>query len=72
MASSTQQDKSAVTVKDLAAKLGTEPKELRKFIRGLELGVGRGARYRWDSLTDAQPKQIAAAWRKAHTAAKES
>jgi hypothetical protein len=67
MASTTKQDKPAVTVKDLAAKLGTEPRDLRKFIRGLDLGVGRGARYQWGSLTEAQPKQIAAAWRKAHT-----
>lgn len=62
----TKQDTPTTTVKDLAAKLGTDPKELRKFIRGMELGVGRGARYRWNTLNDAQPKKIAAAWRKAH------
>jgi hypothetical protein len=72
MANSTQQDKPAVTIKDLAAKLGTDAKDLRRFIRGMELGVGRGGRYRWDTLSDPQPKKIAAAWKKANAAQKEA
>lgn len=63
--STTKQDKPAVTTKDLAAKLGAEPRELRKLIRTLDLGVGRGSRYGWDSMSDPTVKKISAAWRKA-------
>jgi hypothetical protein len=73
MASSTQQqDKPAITAKVLADKLGTQPRELRKFIRTLDLGVGRGARYAWPAMSDPAVKKITAAWRKAHADAKEA
>jgi len=71
MASSTQ-DKPSVGIKEISQKLGTEPKELRKFIRGMELGVGRGTRYAWPSLSDPTVKKIMAAWRKAHASEKEA
>jgi hypothetical protein len=64
VASSTQQD-NTIGIKDVADKLGTEPRDLRKFVRGMHLGVGRGTRYAWASLADPQVKQIMAAWRKA-------
>lgn len=63
MANSTQQ---GIGIKQVAEKLGIEPKDLRKFIRGMELGVGRGTRYTWPSLSDPTVKKIMAAWRKAH------
>ena len=66
MTSSTQQDKPAVTVKVLADKLGTQPKDLRRFIRGMELGVGRGGRYGWASMSDPAVKRISSEWRKAN------
>ena len=46
--------------------MGTEPRELRKFIRGMELGVGRGTAYKWPSFSDPAVKKIIAAWTKAH------
>jgi hypothetical protein len=56
-----------VTVKDLAEKLGTTPYELRKFIRGLDLGVGRGTRYQWPSMNSADVKRICHEWESAAT-----
>jgi hypothetical protein len=63
---------STVGIKDLAAKLGTEPRDLRRFVRGLDLGVGRGTRYAWASLSAPEPKRITAEWKKAHAEAKEA
>ena len=65
MASTQQQDKPSIGVKQVAEKLGVEPKDLRKFIRSMDLGVGRGTRYAWPSLADPQVKKIIAAWTKA-------
>lgn len=64
--------KPTLTVKDLAAKLGTEPKQVRKFIRGMDLGVGRGTRYAWANMSDPAVKKIVAAWTKAHADRKEA
>jgi hypothetical protein len=66
MSASSNSTQSTVGVKDLAAKLGTEPRDLRRFIRSLDLGVGRGVKYAWPSLTAPEPKRIAAEWAKAH------
>jgi hypothetical protein len=54
-------DKS-VGVKQLADKLGTTPYELRKVIRSLDLGVGRGTRYAWPSMQSADVKKITRAY----------
>lgn len=63
------------TPKALAAELNTNPKALRRFMRGLAdaavkagtdpevARVGQGNRY---DLTAAQAKKIKAAWNKAH------
>jgi hypothetical protein len=47
-----------VGIKDIAEKLGVEPRALRAFIRTLDLGVGRGTRYAWPSLSDPTVKRI--------------
>jgi hypothetical protein len=54
-----------IGVKEVAAKLGTDPRELRKFLRTLDLGVGFGSRYRWASLSDPAVKRIVKAWAEA-------
>jgi len=46
----------------LAVKLGTNPRELRKFIRAQGIGVGRGSRYQWPSMASAEVKRITVAW----------
>ncbi|MCW3057154.1 MAG: hypothetical protein JWO21_1123 [Solirubrobacterales bacterium] len=51
-----------IGVKDLAAKLGADPREVRKFLRGQDLGVGFGSRY---SFTPTQVKKLTAAWEQA-------
>ncbi len=54
-----------IGVKELASKLGTDPRTLRKFIRGLDLGVGTGSRYRWTGMSDPAVKRITKAWKEA-------
>jgi hypothetical protein len=57
--------KPAVGIKELAAELGTDPRELRAFLRGLDLGAGRGKRYAWPSMTDPTVKRIVREWQDA-------
>jgi hypothetical protein len=54
--------KAAVGVAELATKLGTDPRALRKFIRVQGIGVGRGSRYSWPSMASAEVKRIVTAW----------
>lgn len=56
---------STVGVKEIAAKLGVEPRQLRAFIRTMDLGVGRGTRYAWPTLSDPTVKRICREWQKA-------
>lgn len=56
---------SEITIKDLAATLKTDVRSLRAFVRGLELGCGRGTRYAWPSMTDATVKRIVRDWQAA-------
>ncbi len=51
-----------IGVKELASKLGADPREVRKFLRAQDLGVGFGSRYRWPSLTDPAVKKLIKAW----------
>jgi CO/xanthine dehydrogenase Mo-binding subunit len=60
MATTTQV--TTIGVKQVAEKLGTDPRELRKFIRSMDLGVGFGSRYAWASMADPQVKRIVKAW----------
>jgi phage antirepressor YoqD-like protein len=58
--------KTPVGVKDIAAKVGTEPKHLRAFLRSQGVGVGSGKRYAWPSMGDPQVRAIVKAWKDAH------
>lgn len=58
--------KPPVGVKEVAAKVGTEPKALRAFLRKQAVGVGSGARYAWPSMSDPQVRAIVKAWKDAH------
>ena len=51
-----------IGVKELASKLGTDPRELRRFLRSRDEGVGFGRRY---SFTPAQVKKLTEAWEQA-------
>lgn len=64
--STTTKDKPPVGVKEIAAKVGTEPKVLRAFLRKQGVGVGSGARYAWTSMSDPQVRAILKAWKAAH------
>jgi hypothetical protein len=58
----------AVGVKEVAAKVGTDPKTLRVFLRKQGVGVGSGKRYAWASMSDPGVRQIVRDWRKAQEA----
>ena len=52
-------------IKQVAEKLGTDPRTLRAFVRTLDLGVGYGSRYAWPSMGDPAVKRIVREWGKA-------
>jgi phage antirepressor YoqD-like protein len=57
-------------VKDLAKRLKTDPRDLRKWLRAEGHGLGhRGKRY---AFTPDEAKTLAAAWRKAQKEAGDS
>jgi len=58
-----------IGAKELAAKLGTDGRTLRKFLRAQGIGVGFGNRYSWPSLADPQVKRITKLWNEAGEAA---
>lgn len=60
------QPKQALSVKDLAEKLGTEPRTLRAFLRRTGHGAGKGSRYVFDA---AAIKKVTAAWEAEQAAA---
>lgn len=60
MASTTE--KPEVTIAELATTLKTDARTLRAFVRGLDLGCGRGTRYAWPSMSDGTVKRIVRAW----------
>lgn len=67
MATTTEKDTTTktsteVTIAALAATLNTDARTLRGFVRGMKLGCGRGARYAWPSMNDADVKKIVRAW----------
>lgn len=59
-AASTPEKDSGVTLKDLATRLGRDPKSVRSAIRRIKGGaqVGQGGRYRWDSWDDKELKAL--------------
>lgn len=54
-----------VGVKEVAAKVGADPKTLRVFLRAQGVGVGSGKRYVWPSMSDPAVRQIVREWGKA-------
>jgi hypothetical protein len=54
-----------IGVKELAEHLRADPREVRKFLRSQDLGVGLGSRYRWPSLSDPAVKKLVKAWEQA-------
>ncbi|HEV3047734.1 MAG TPA: hypothetical protein VGY13_10270 [Solirubrobacteraceae bacterium] len=54
-----------VSVKQLAARLAVDGRELRKWLRARGESVGFGARY---AFTTAQANKLAAAWAESHKA----
>ncbi len=68
MASTT--DKTEVTIADLAATLKTNARALRGFVRGMDLGCGRGTRYAWPSMADTTVKRIVKEWQAAQATTK--
>lgn len=49
-----------ITLKDLAAELGRDPKSVRAAIRRIKGGaqVGQGGRYNWKSKNDPEYKEL--------------
>ncbi len=58
----------AIGVKEVAAKVGTDPKSLRVFLRKQGVGVGSGKRYVWPSMSDPAVRHIVREWGKAQEA----
>jgi hypothetical protein len=52
----------SIGVKELASELDTNPRELRKFLRARDFGVGLGSRYEWPSISDSAVRAIVKAW----------
>lgn len=59
-AAETRTQDSGVGIKELAADLGKDPKAVRSRIRRLKGGaqVGQGGRYRWNSKSDPEYKEL--------------
>lgn len=53
-----------MTTADIAAKLGTDGRTLRRYLRSTKQGVGTGKRYEFDSAAIADLKKGFTAWRK--------
>jgi phage antirepressor YoqD-like protein len=52
-----------IGVAELARQIGTEPTELRKFLRSERRNVGRGSRY---EFTAKQASALEGRWKAAH------
>jgi hypothetical protein len=64
--------KPTVGMKEIAEKLGTDPRTLRVFVRSLDLRAGKGKRYAFASMSDPTVKRIVKEWEKAHAEEQES
>lgn len=53
-----------MTTADVAAKLGTDGRTLRRYLRSTKQGVGTGKRYEFDAAGIADLKKGFVAWRK--------
>lgn len=54
-----------LTTRDVAAKLGTDPRTLRRFLRASSQGVGTGSRYAVSASDVPALKKAFATWIKA-------
>ena len=54
-----------LTAKQVATKLGTEPRTFRKFLRQMGQGVGRGTQYTIESSELPTLRKAFKAWEKA-------
>lgn len=54
-----------ITLKDVAAKLGKDPKAVRAKLRKLHGGpvAGKGKRYAWKSFNDKELKELEASYK---------
>lgn len=62
MATETETKTDALTTRQVAEALGTDPRTLRKFLRSQERGVGAGSRYEFKQGDIADLKKGFAAW----------
>lgn len=51
-----------ISVKELAAHLGTDARALRGFLRRTGRAVGKGERYTWPSLKSPEVRKIESDW----------
>jgi predicted transcriptional regulator len=61
---------STLTTKEVADKLGTTPRRLRRFLRAERHGVGTGKRYEFTAPAIATLKKAFSAWDKANAPTK--
>jgi len=52
----------ALSAKDVAREFDCTPRELRKFLRSAQMGVGQGSRYEFDKRDVARMRKQFAAW----------
>lgn len=64
MATSTQEQSKTIGAAELAKQIGTEPSELRKFLRSEDKKVGRGKRY---EFTTKQASAVKRRWEAAQS-----
>lgn len=57
--------KKMLTTREVAEKLGTDPRTLRRFLRAKDKGVGTGARYEFEPRDIAPLKKSFTSWDKA-------
>lgn len=70
MATEAETKTDALTIRQVAEALGTDPRTLRKFLRSQERGVGAGSRYEFKQGDIADLKKGFAAWSTKETAKK--
>lgn len=62
MATTTEEKTDALTTRQVAEELGTDPRTLRKFLRSRDMGVGTGSRYEFTKKDIAKLKKGFADW----------
>lgn len=62
----------ALTTREVADRVGTEPRTLRRFLRANDRGVGAGSRYEFGPDDVADLKKRFTEWQKADDAKREA